>query len=241
MLRRAQVVTPTPSTAARRRARRAAWDFEESRAARRAWVRARRGSRGRAGSSKPKRTPGWPTYICQRRATSTSTTPTPSTPRRGHHATDVVRWDKAGELVICRRRPRCRHARSGHLDQPLRTTRQQGASTAPTKLPDEPLAPFVSTCAPVPVLRVPAGVTRRAGRIGQTGAPPASRSRSAPTSFEVASGLETTLSVRYQHPRRAAADADRTAAMHVIIGDATCPRSRTLPQVGMTSALWCWR
>ena len=155
---------------------------------------------------------------------------------------DIVRWDKAGELVMLEAvAPRRDDARRQRADQPVQEQhRQQGRVLRRAReLPVPPRHPVRRRwCA----TSIPFFVTRQvicgAGRvgIGQDGRTAGFQISQRADFFEVEVGLETTLKRPIVNTRdEPHADADRYRRLHVIIGDANLSEISTYLKVGTTA------
>ena len=239
MLLSAQIVNAYASTLPAGRARRASWDFEEE-----SPLRDARGfdlggerhgragvHRGRGGRRDGQRHPA------QRRAALRRPRPPGVLQPEVTNPLDVVRWDKAGELVMARGGPPRRDdARRQRADQPLQEQhRQQGRLLRRAReLPDAAATPRSRrSCGTSSRSSSPARSSAAPGgsASARTGARRASRSRQRADFFEVEVGLETTLKRPIINTRdEPHADADRYRRLHVIIGDANLVRDLDLPQ-----------
>jgi proteasome accessory factor A len=154
---------------------------------------------------------------------------------------DVVRWDKAGELVMLEAARRVAHMPG--VNAPINlyknNTDNKGASYgAHENYLCSRSTPFASLVRGL----VPFFVTRQvmcgAGRVGlgQDGKTPGFQLAQRADFFEVEVGLETTLKRPIVNTRdEPHADADRYRRLHVIIGDANLAEISTYLKVGTTA------
>src|SRR6266516_4883063 len=229
MLLSAQVVNAYASTLPAGRARRAAWDFEEE-----SPLRDARGFElgGGAGVAQEfieaEEDAGMANVILPNgaRLYVDHAHPEYSSPEVTNPL-DVVRWDRAGELVM--------------LEAIRRLATMPGVATTINLYKnylcrrDTPFATLVRHLVPFFVTRQ---VICGAGRVGlgQDGRTPGFQISQRADFFEVEVGLETTLKRPIINTRdEPHADADRYRRLHVIVGDANLSEISTYLKVGMTS------
>ncbi len=245
MLLSAQIVNAYASTLAAGRARRAAWDFEEESPLRDArgfelgggvpggvaqeFIEAEEDA-GMANVILPN---GARLYVDH--AHPEYSTPEVTSPL------DVVKWDKAGELVMAEaaRRVASMPGVSAPINLYKNNTDNKGASYgAHENYLMSRTTPFVAIVRHLVPFFVSRQVICGAGRvgIGQDGRTPGFQLTQRADFFEVEVGLETTLKRPIINTRdEPHADADRYRRLHVIIGDANLSEISTYLKVGMTS------
>jgi proteasome accessory factor PafA2 len=243
MLLSAQVVNAYASTLPAGRARRAAWDFEEESPLRdaRGFELAGSGSIAQefieaeedAGMANVILPNGARLYVDH--AHPEYSTPEVMSPL------DIVRWDKAGELVMAdaARRVATMPGVSSPINLYKNNTDNKGVSYGSHEnylmLRSTPFAAIVRHLIPFFVSRQ---VICGAGRVGlgQDGRGSGFQLSQRADFFEVEVGLETTLKRPIINTRdEPHADAERYRRLHVIIGDANLAEISTYLKVGMTS------
>jgi proteasome accessory factor PafA2 len=242
MLLSAQIVNAYASTLPAGRARRASWDFEEE-----SPLRDARGfDLGTAGVAQE--------FIEAEEDAGMANVILPNGARlyvdhahpefSGPEVTnplDVVRWDKAGELVMLEAARRV--AKQPGVNAPINlyknNTDNKGASYGAHEnylcRRDTPFASLVRHLVPFFATRQ---VITGAGRVGlgQDGRTAGFQISQRADFFEVEVGLETTLKRPIVNTRdEPHADADRYRRLHVIIGDANLSEISTYLKVGMTA------
>ena len=243
MLLSAQVVNAYASTLPAGRARRAAWDFEEESPLRDARGFVLGGGPGvaqefieaeeDAGMANVILPNGARLYVDH--AHPEYSTPEVTTPL------DVVRWDKAGELIMAdaARRVASMPGVGTPINLYKNNTDNKGASYgAHENYLMSRSTPFASIVRHLVPFFVSRQVITGAGRvgIGQDGRTPGFQISQRADFFEVEVGLETTLKRPIINTRdEPHADADRYRRLHVIIGDANLSEISTYLKVGMTS------
>ena len=154
---------------------------------------------------------------------------------------DVVRWDKAGELVMLEavRRVATMPGVNAPINLYKNNTDNKGASYGAHEnylcSRDTPFASLVRHLVPFFVTRQ---IVTGAGRVGlgQDGRTPGFQISQRADFFEVEVGLETTLKRPIVNTRdEPHADADRYRRLHVIIGDANLAEISTYLKVGTTA------
>jgi proteasome accessory factor PafA2 len=239
----AQVVNAYAGTLPAGRARRAAWDFEEESPLRDARGFELGGS-GNVASEfiEAEEDAGMANVILPNgaRLYVDHAHPEYSTPEVTSPL-DVVRWDKAGELVmaVAARRVASIPAASGPINLYKNNTDNKGASYgAHENYLMSRGTPFVSIVRHLVPFFVSRQVYCGAGRvgIGQDGRTPGFQITQRADFFEVEVGLETTLKRPIINTRdEPHADADRYRRLHVIIGDANLSEISTFLKVGTTA------
>src|SRR5882757_9807326 len=243
MLLSAQVVNAYASTLPAGRARRAAWDFEEESPLRDARGFELGGGAGvaqefieaeeDAGMANVILPNGARLYVDH--AHPECSTPEVTTPL------DVVRWDKAGELVMAdaARRVAAMPGVATPINLYKNNTDNKGASYgAHENYLMSRSTPFVSIVRHLVPFFVSRQVITGAGRvgIGQDGRTAGFQISQRADFFEVEVGLETTLKRPIINTRdEPHADADRYRRLHVIIGDANLSEISTYLKVGTAS------
>ncbi|HEY2983883.1 MAG TPA: depupylase/deamidase Dop [Jatrophihabitantaceae bacterium] len=243
MLLSAQVVNAYASTLPAGRARRAAWDFEEESPLRDARGFELGGGAGvaqefieaeeDAGMANVILPNGARLYVDH--AHPEYSTPEVTTPL------DLVRWDKAGELIMAdaARRVASMPGVGTQINLYKNNTDNKGASYgAHENYLMSRSTPFVSIVRHLVPFFVSRQVITGAGRvgIGQDGRTAGFQLSQRADFFEVEVGLETTLKRPIINTRdEPHADADRYRRLHVIVGDANLSEISTYLKVGMTS------
>jgi proteasome accessory factor PafA2 len=154
---------------------------------------------------------------------------------------DVVRWDKAGELVMLEavRRVASMPGVNAAINLYKNNTDNKGASYgAHENYLCRRETPFTSLVRHLVPFFTTRQVITGAGRvgIGQDGRTPGFQITQRADFFEVEVGLETTLKRPIVNTRdEPHADADRYRRLHVIIGDANMSEISTYLKVGMTA------
>jgi Pup amidohydrolase len=244
MLLSAQVVNAYASTLPAGRARRASWDFEEESPLRDArgfdlggnnanvaqeFIEAEEDA-GMANVILPN---GARLYVDH--AHPEYSTPEVTTPL------DIVRWDKAGELIMAdaARRVASMPGVGTHINLYKNNTDNKGVSYgAHENYLMSRSTPFVSIVRHLVPFFVSRQVITGAGRvgIGQDGRTAGFQLSQRADFFEVEVGLETTLKRPIINTRdEPHADADRYRRLHVILGDANLSEISTYLKVGTTS------
>src|SRR5690242_16807847 len=154
---------------------------------------------------------------------------------------DVVRWDKAGELVMLEaaRRVASMPGVNAPINLYKNNTDNKGASYGAHEnylcRRDTPFAALVRHLVPFFTSRQVVCGAGRVG-IGQDGRTPGFQIAQRADFFEVEVGLETTLKRPIVNTRdEPHADADRYRRLHVIIGDANLSEISTYLKVGTTA------
>src|SRR5690348_8448421 len=243
MLLSAQVVNAYASALPAGRARRAAWDFEEESPLRDARGFELGGAGGVAQEFiEAEEDAGMANVILPNgaRLYVDHAHPEYSTPEVTNPL-DVVRWDKAGELVMLEaaRRVASMPGVNAPINLYKNNTDNKGASYGAHEnylcSRDTPFASLVRHLVPFFVTRQ---VITGAGRVGlgQDGRTAGFQISQRADFFEVEVGLETTLKRPIVNTRdEPHADADRYRRLHVIIGDANLSEISTYLKVGATS------
>jgi Pup amidohydrolase len=244
MVLSAQVVNAYASTLPAGRARRAAWDFEEEsplRDARGFELGGRGGSVAQefieaeedAGMANVILPNGARLYVDH--AHPEYSTPEVTTPL------DIVRWDKAGELIMAEaaRQVASMPGLNSTINLYKNNTDNKGASYGSHEnylmSRSTPFASIVRHLVPFFVSRQVVCGAGRVG-IGQDGRTAGFQISQRADFFEVEVGLETTLKRPIINTRdEPHADADRYRRLHVIIGDANMSEISTYLKVGTTS------
>src|SRR6266550_5048570 len=246
MLLSAQVVNAYASTLPAGRARRASWDFEEESPLRdaRGFDLGGSGAGGAiaqefidaeedAGMANVILPNGARLYVDH--AHPEYSTPEVTTPL------DIVRWDKAGELIMAdaARRVASMPGVGTQINLYKNNTDNKGASYgAHENYLMSRSTPFVSIVRHLVPFFVSRQVITGAGRvgIGQDGRTAGFQLSQRADFFEVEVGLETTLKRPIINTRdEPHADADRYRRLHVIIGDANLSEISTYLKVGTTA------
>jgi Pup amidohydrolase len=244
MLLSAQVVNAYASTLPAGRARRASWDFEEE-----SPLRDARGfDLGGTGSAvaqefiEAEEDAGMANVILPNgaRLYVDHAHPEYSSPEVTNPL-DVVRWDKAGELVMlaAARRVAAMPGVNAPINLYKNNTDNKGASYGAHEnylcSRDTPFASLVRHLVPFFVTRQVICGAGRVGR-GQDGKTAGFQISQRADFFEVEVGLETTLKRPIVNTRdEPHADADRYRRLHVIIGDANLAEISTYLKVGTAS------
>jgi len=242
MLLSAQVVNAYASTLPAGRARRASWDFEEE-----SPLRDARGfDLGTAGVAQEfidaEEDAGMANVILPNgaRLYVDHAHPEFSSPEVTNPL-DVVKWDKAGELVMLEaaRRVASMPGVSTPINLYKNNTDNKGASYGAHEnylcRRDTPFASLVRHLVPFFTTRQVMCGAGRVG-IGQDGRTPGFQLAQRADFFEVEVGLETTLKRPIVNTRdEPHADADRYRRLHVIIGDANLSEISTYLKVGTTA------
>src|SRR6266480_1205290 len=245
MLLSAQVVNAYASTLPAGRARRAAWDFEEESPLRDARGFELGGGAGvaqefieaeeDAGMANVILPNGARLYVDH--AHPEYSTPEVTTPL------DIVRWDKAGELIMAdaARRVASMPGVGTQINLYKNNTDNKGASYgAHENYLMSRSTPFVSIVRHLVPFFVSRQVITGAGRvgIGQVGRTAGFQLSQRADFFEVEVGLETTLKRPIINTRdEPHADADKYRRLHVIIGDANLSEISTYLKVGCTALI----
>ncbi|HEU5266722.1 MAG TPA: depupylase/deamidase Dop [Jatrophihabitans sp.] len=246
MLLSAQVVNAYASTLPAGRARRASWDFEEESPLRdaRGFDLGGSGAGGAVAQEfiDAEEDTGMANVILHNgaRLYVDHAHPEYSSPEVTNPL-DVVRWDKAGELVMLHatRRLPSMPGVTAQINLYKNNTDNKGASYGAHEnylcRRDTPFAALVRHLVPFFVTRQ---VVCGAGRVGlgQDGRTPGFQIAQRADFFEVEVGLETTLKRPIVNTRdEPHADADRYRRLHVIIGDANMSEISTYLKVGTTA------
>src|SRR3954467_1039995 len=153
---------------------------------------------------------------------------------------DIVRWDKAGELVMAEAARRAATIPGAHRIQLYKNnTDNKGASYgSPENYLMSRQTPFADIVAHLTPFFVTRQIFTGVGRvgIGQDGSGAGFQLSSRADFFEVEVGLETTLKRPIINPRdEPHSDADKYRRLHVIIGDANLSEIATYLKMGTTA------
>ena len=152
---------------------------------------------------------------------------------------DVVRWDRAGELIMREAISRAHHLTGATINLYKNNTDNKGASYgAHENYLMRRSTPFLDIVAQLTPFFVSRQVVCGAGRvgIGQDGRTAGFQISQRADFFEVEVGLETTLKRPIINTRdEPHADAEKYRRLHVIIGDANLSEISTYLKVGTTS------